>query len=161
MMMSLWKERIHKCVGLPVGVEADYERPNLVIINRPLQHGRGFINAQEVAHRLEVRWAGGAVGMAMARAGTELGRANDRAPAARSAAAATPQLPSLGLICGAAAGVAFWQEAPGCPATTTYPSPQEPCGLLVAAFAGARASSTHAATPGRRLLCQRRPNTRT
>ena len=35
-------------------MQVNSERPNVVIINRPLQHGRGFINAQEVAHQLEV-----------------------------------------------------------------------------------------------------------
>ena len=54
------------CVGLPTGLQVNAERPSVVIINRPLQHGRGFINAMEVAHQLEVRWD---VGVLETRAG--------------------------------------------------------------------------------------------
>ena len=51
------------CVGLPTGLQVNAERPSVVIINRPLQHGRGFINAMEVAHQLEVSWGPGVLEM--------------------------------------------------------------------------------------------------
>lgn len=53
LMMAGWKERVQQCVGLPSGLEVNPKTPNVVIINRPLQHGRGFINAVDIAHRLE------------------------------------------------------------------------------------------------------------
>lgn len=54
-MALQWKQRLHQCVGLPELRRANHTHPNVVVINRPLAHGRGFVNMPAIARRLRVR----------------------------------------------------------------------------------------------------------
>lgn len=53
-MVRTWKERMHSCLGLPQGRVVNHVRPRVVFINRPLGHGRGFINMDTTLARLQV-----------------------------------------------------------------------------------------------------------
>lgn len=48
-----WKERMHKCLDLPLGRLSNHTHPHIVFINRPLSHGRAFINMEEIVARLQ------------------------------------------------------------------------------------------------------------
>ncbi|KAL6768805.1 hypothetical protein ACKKBF_B16290 [Auxenochlorella protothecoides x Auxenochlorella symbiontica] len=49
-----WKERMHRCLGLPLDRVSNHTHPRIVFINRPLGHGRAFINMEETVQRLQV-----------------------------------------------------------------------------------------------------------
>jgi hypothetical protein len=51
-VIETWRKRAAQCARLPEVKKADPDQPDIVIINRPLAHGRSFINAEEVAQQL-------------------------------------------------------------------------------------------------------------
>ncbi|KAK9814303.1 hypothetical protein WJX72_003660 [[Myrmecia] bisecta] len=48
-----WKEYLSQCIGLPSDLVAPVSHPNVVIVNRPYQVGRGFLNIQEAVQLLK------------------------------------------------------------------------------------------------------------
>ncbi len=53
-MVRTWQERLLQCVKLPTHVVAPADKPNIAIVNRPYDAGRGFLNLDEVAAHIEV-----------------------------------------------------------------------------------------------------------
>lgn len=47
-----WKERMHRCLGLPLRRLSNHTHPRVLFVNRPLAHGRAFINMEETLARL-------------------------------------------------------------------------------------------------------------
>ena len=53
-MVRTWQQRLLQCVKLPTHVVAPAYKPNIAIVNRPYDAGRGFLNLYEVAAHIEV-----------------------------------------------------------------------------------------------------------
>lgn len=49
-----WRTRIMRCLDLPTRARVFPRHPNLVIVDRPLVVGRGFLNRQQIVQRLAV-----------------------------------------------------------------------------------------------------------
>eukprot|EP00891_Asterochloris_glomerata_P001651 jgi/Astpho2/1651/Aster-04087 len=55
-MVRTWQERLLQCVKLPTHVVAPADKPNIAIVNRPYDAGRGFLNLDEVAAHIELNF---------------------------------------------------------------------------------------------------------
>ena len=53
-MVISWRERIMACVKLPSNETAPTQPVNVVIVNRPYNAGRGFLNAPEAVTTMRV-----------------------------------------------------------------------------------------------------------
>ena len=53
-MVLSWKQRMMGCVNLPHDPVAPALKPNVLIINRPVNKGRGFLNIAETVTSLKV-----------------------------------------------------------------------------------------------------------
>ena len=53
--MISWRERIMDCVRLPAEMIAPTQPINVVIVNRPYNAGRGFLNAPEAVTTMQAR----------------------------------------------------------------------------------------------------------
>lgn len=60
-MVSSWRKRITECTGLPAPSAADGTNPDIVLINRPLSHGRAYTNAVEVAKQLAIDFSNASI----------------------------------------------------------------------------------------------------
>ena len=54
-MVLSWKQRMMGCVNLPHDPVAPALKPNVLIINRPVNKGRGFLNIAETVSSLKVK----------------------------------------------------------------------------------------------------------
>ena len=54
-MVLSWKQRMMQCVRLPDDHVAPAVNPNVLIINRPVNQGRGFLNIAETVSSIAVR----------------------------------------------------------------------------------------------------------
>ena len=55
-MAMSWQKRLLTCTGLSQSLLAPITEPNIVIINRPYDTGRGFLNIAEVAFTVQVSY---------------------------------------------------------------------------------------------------------